>query len=165
MGVLTCNACGERVNDQAAACPNCGLDPRLSQDEIVEERARRQQVLEERRAERIAGASGSDRHRLLKKDPVAYARHAKEAGFRVLHLELPLPTIDASAEEAINADGTFLLDAIEREGWTLDSWRVVYQPTGVSSLGGSIGGVGVGVNKIEGATVYHYLFRRSKGSD
>lgn len=70
--------------------------------------------------------------------------------------------VDVSLEEAVNASGVFMLDAIERERWTLDSWHVAYRPSGISAAGASLAGIGLGVNKIEGETLAFYLFRRTE---
>jgi hypothetical protein len=130
-------------------------------------RAQQEALLVERE-ERISQAAGRERLQLLRLDPASLGRWARKAGLRTLQVELTEEQLAESLSSALGesvaevggeALRTFFLDAMESDGWRLEHMTAVFRPTGVSSLGGSIGGIGAAVNSISGEMLFVYLFR------
>ncbi len=155
--MIDCVHCGMSVNELVAACPGCGGDPRTPGDAG----AAGQGIASKTFADALQERDEAERYEMLSEDPVQLAAAARDAGMRVLHLELREKYLRASRKAAVAGSARFVLDAIEAEGWELDSWHVVYVPTGITAALVGIGAVGLGGNHVEGETLCYYLFRRA----
>lgn len=116
------------------------------------------------RAERFlrAGESSPQRREAeLRRDPVALARWAREAGLTWLTVDseedLVAAPMRAAAAANAGAPPVCALDAVEAEGWRLESVTRAFQPVN-NWVGGSPNTIAQGVFRVE--EKYQYVFRR-----
>lgn len=117
--------------------------------------------------EKQAADRASELEATLKKDPVALARWAAQAGLRWLQIESAEDAVAASLEAAFAAAGEgsghvappCFIDGVEAEGWRLEHVQRVFEPTKIQTTifrGADLGGG----EPVQGERTYLYLFRR-----
>ncbi len=121
------------------------------------------------RAERYlrAGESSPNRREAeSRRDPVTLARWAREVGLTWLTVDSEEDLVAAPMHAAVAGTGAppaCVLDAVEAEGWRLESVTRAFQPVN-NWVWGSPDTIAQGVFRVE--EKYQYVFRRmSEGSD
>ena len=153
MAVIACPGCGEPVNEQATACPACGVSLRLSSDEA-------HAWLAEQEAHELA----LDHRRAVMADPVGAAKRAAEAGMGHFQVELDYDALEATLWRALGFDGEqqpgdpAVIEAIEAEGWHLEQVSHAFRPIAVVFKGPT---PLWGPTPVEGRWRHFYRFRRT----